>query len=319
MNDDEKLLVDRLVSKSTVAFVFALEVINRPTIHNRAENFAYNICIAWETLLKAQIVRDFGMREIYEKNSKSRTITISKCVDKIFTDYQNPVKKNLDTIIRLRNMATHLVIPEYDGLYTPFFQANVFMYVDHLKKTFGNDITKGISSQFLTIAIDLIALTDIKALNKLDKKTFSEFLYTKKSLVETAGDERAAVQFGVTLKSVKKNEDLTFKFTNDSSIATQFIEKVVDPSNTFIYRSSDLINKINLTVGLNTINSFSFLAIKHVESMEENHDLYYVHKQSGTKTYSEKAYNLIIKNINGIPNYVESCVSTYKEFRTKKK
>ena len=65
MSSNKKILINRMVQKSEEAFIFAIEVINKPTSKHRTENFVFNICNAWELILKAKIVRDLGENKIY--------------------------------------------------------------------------------------------------------------------------------------------------------------------------------------------------------------------------------------------------------------
>lgn len=136
MTEQEEMIINRLISKSKDAFIFAIEIINKPTLKHRSENFVFNICNAWELMLKAQIVKENGEDNIYYKNNKDRTISLQTCIDKIFTDFNNPIKKNLEIIQRLRNKSTHFITPEYDELYISLYQANVIFFVDHIKKVF---------------------------------------------------------------------------------------------------------------------------------------------------------------------------------------
>lgn len=84
----------------------------------------------------------------YYKNNKDRTISLQTCIDKIFTDFNNPIKKNLEIIQRLRNKSTHFITPEYDELYISLYQANVIFFVDHIKKVFDIDLNKELPSNF---------------------------------------------------------------------------------------------------------------------------------------------------------------------------
>lgn len=55
MTEQETLIYDRLVDKSIDAFTFAIEIINKPTLRHRSENFVFNMCNAWELMLKSQL------------------------------------------------------------------------------------------------------------------------------------------------------------------------------------------------------------------------------------------------------------------------
>ena len=280
MTEQETLIYDRLVDKSIDAFTFAIEIINKPTLRHRSENFVFNMCNAWELMLKAQLVKDKGEDAIYYKKNKDRTITLSNCIETIFTDFHNPVKNNLTIIEKLRNKSTHFITPEYDEIYISVFQANVVYYVEHLKKYFSIDLSSKFPSNFLTIAANPKPISDIKVLSKIDKATFNAFLKERKNIMTLEGHDGVGVSFEVRLKSVKKNEDLTFRIDPNADLSAQVIKQVMDPSNSHPYRQKRY---------------------------------YYFHKQSGSKTYSQKAVNLLLKNIKEQPNYIEIAIKEFKK------
>lgn len=75
-------------------------------------------------MLKAKILKDG--KSIYFKDDKNRTISISDTIKKIYTDKNQPLRLNLEKIIELRDTSTHFITEDYETIYAPFFQANVF-------------------------------------------------------------------------------------------------------------------------------------------------------------------------------------------------
>lgn len=313
MTEQEEMIINRLISKSKDAFIFAIEIINKPTLKHRSENFVFNICNAWELMLKAQIVKENGEDNIYYKNNKDRTISLQTCIDKIFTDFNNPIKKNLEIIQRLRNKSTHFITPEYDELYISLYQANVIFFVDHIKKVFDIDLNRELPSNFLTVAANPKSLSDIRIIDKIDQNTFTQFLKERKNLASLEESDGVAVSFEVHMKNVKKNPDYTFKIDPNAELSTQVIKKVMDPSNSHPYRQTDIIKAVNEKLGEGTINQYSFRAIRYYEQLENSIEFYYYHQQSKSKTYSQKALDLILKNIKGVPNYIEIAINEFKK------
>lgn len=122
----DKKLINNLLEKSQEAFLMAIEIYNKPTISYRLEGFAFFICNAWELLLKAKMIQNG--ESIYFSDKPNRTISLNNCVAHIFTNDKDPIRKNLDIIIGLRNTSTHFIIKEMDTIYLPFMQANVLNY-----------------------------------------------------------------------------------------------------------------------------------------------------------------------------------------------
>ena len=50
--------INKLIEKSTEAFIMGLEIYNKPTIKYRVEGFSFFICNAWELMLKAKLLKE---------------------------------------------------------------------------------------------------------------------------------------------------------------------------------------------------------------------------------------------------------------------
>lgn len=112
MDDEKQKILSKMLEKSQESFLLAIEIYNKPTIQHRLEGFAFFICNAWELLLKAYIINKEDISKIYYKDKPDRTISISDCIKKVFTNEKDPIRKNLEIIVDLRNTSTHFVIKE---------------------------------------------------------------------------------------------------------------------------------------------------------------------------------------------------------------
>lgn len=123
-------LYEKLLEKSKEAFVMAVEIYNKPTIKYRVEGFSFFICNAWELMLKAYMIKYMGENSIYYTDNPSRTLSLESCIKKILTNNKDPLRKNLEKIIELRNISTHFITEEYEMVYIPLFQACVFNFIE---------------------------------------------------------------------------------------------------------------------------------------------------------------------------------------------
>lgn len=125
-------LARALLRKSRDNMLLALELYNRPSLENRLDGFALLFCIAWEQILKAELIEEDGEESIYRKNIKQgkikETISLSECLERIFSP-NDKRRKNLERIIFFRNTATHLLMPEVQAVVSRLFQAGVLNYV----------------------------------------------------------------------------------------------------------------------------------------------------------------------------------------------
>lgn len=313
MASNKKILINRLLEKSGDAFTFAISVMNNPTMKYRSENFCFNIINAWELSLKAKIIRDFGEDKIYLDKKKERTINIKKCIEMVFTDFQNPTKRNIEIIERIRNRETHFITPEYDDLFVSVYQANIVYYSEFMKKEFDININDRFPSNFLTIASNPKSLDDVRFIERVDPSTFNMFMKEKAYMKKMSSIDGLAVTFEVRMKNVKKNADLTYRIDPNAEMTAQVIEKIQDPNNTHPYRQKDVIRIVNAKVGYEALNQYSFKCIKIYEKITDDTIEYvYYHKQSNSKCYSQKFVNLILKNISEMPNYITIVTETYK-------
>lgn len=85
MNKSENLYF-KLLDKSKEAFALAIEIYIKPTIKYIVEGFAFFICNAWELMLKAYLIKTNGMQSIYYSNKPDRTISLTECIKRIFTN-----------------------------------------------------------------------------------------------------------------------------------------------------------------------------------------------------------------------------------------
>ena len=97
------MIGEKLLEKSKEAFVMAIEIYNKQTIKYRVEGFSFFICNAWELMLKAYLIREYGEKSIYYKDNQERTITLENCLQKVISNEKAPLRKNLNKIIFLHH------------------------------------------------------------------------------------------------------------------------------------------------------------------------------------------------------------------------
>lgn len=72
-------------------------------------------------MLKAYLIKTQGESSIYYSDKESRSISLRDCITKILTNEKDPLRKNLECLVELRNTSTHFILPEYEILYAPLF------------------------------------------------------------------------------------------------------------------------------------------------------------------------------------------------------
>lgn len=139
----------RMLHKSEHAILSALQVINDPTSVYRLESFLFLFINAWELLLKAKVIVDFGEAAIYEGDK--RTITITSAIKKCFSRENDPIAINLNLINDLRNEVAHHVVPITTVNVIYVLQAGIRNYENKLKEWFNSSLSDGLPYGMMSI------------------------------------------------------------------------------------------------------------------------------------------------------------------------
>lgn len=142
-------LTERLYTKAKENFILSLELYNRPSLLNRLEAFAMLHCAAWEQLLKGKLILDKGDGFVFRKDG--RTKGLAECCEATFPQSSNRVRKNIEMVSELRNMGTHLVMPELGIAYSPIFQAGVVNFLKTYKLWVGAELLPSHAVGLLTL------------------------------------------------------------------------------------------------------------------------------------------------------------------------
>lgn len=98
--------------------ISAIEIYNKPNFANREQIFSILMVCAWESLLKAKLIKDAGnkLSVIYIKNGSGRykknrnqenmTVSIDEALKKL--SLPEPLPSNVNALIRIRDAAIHL-------------------------------------------------------------------------------------------------------------------------------------------------------------------------------------------------------------------
>ncbi len=205
----EENLYEQLLAKSQEAFIMAVELYNKPTLKYRVEGFAFFVCNAWELMLKAKLIRDNGEDSIYYKDSETRTISLEKCLKLVFTNEKDPLRKNLEKIIELRNTSTHFITEEYETIYVTLFQACAYNFADKMLTFHNVNITDLIPAHFINLSISQVPLNIEEMRAKYSPAVFARLSKTRDFIKQTSDDisnDRFSISIKQDLKLVKSKD-----------------------------------------------------------------------------------------------------------------
>lgn len=242
-------IIEKLIDKAKEAFVMAIEIYNKPSIKYRVEGFSFFVCNAWELMLKAHIMDKLGKESVYYKDNPERTITLEICIKKVFTNDKDPLRKNLEKIIELRNTSTHFVTEEYEMVYIPLFQANVFNFITKMQEFHNVDMTEIIPQNFVTLTVSYhtFDIDEIKV--KYPKEIADKLIAVNNELYPIISENNSnfaiRVEHNYYLTKNKNEASVAVRLDNSASQGIKILEKTKDPNNTHKYTCKKCCTEIN--------------------------------------------------------------------------
>lgn len=309
-------LKENLIEKSIEAFVLSLEVYNKPTIKYRVEGFSFFIVNAWELMLKAELIK--RGKSVYYKDKPDRTLSINDTIKTIYSDNKTRVRLNLEKIIELRNISTHFITQEYEIKYIPLFQACVINYINEINRFHSVDITKYISSNFLTLVTSYEEVSNNDVIIKYPPEIAQKFI-REANEIDILIDEIKSEKFAINVKQnfyiTKRKDEADFIVTisNNDDKKVKIIKDTKNPNDTHKLSYNDIMRKVNdkikkdnLKIGYkNDFNSHVFNLFINFYDIKNNEIYSFAHIIGNRKhyTYSQNLYEFIINEIkksNGI-------------------
>ena len=305
-------LKDKLLEKSKEAFLLDIEIYNKPTIKYRVEGFSFFICNAWELMLKSHILKFLGENEIYYKDKPERTISLSDCIKKVFTNNKDPLRLNLEKIIELRDTSTHFITEEYEMLYIPLFQACVFNYVEKMKKFHDFDMSTIIAQNFLTLTVSMHSFNETEIRAKYPEQIASKIINTNSKLiplVENNNDGFAIKieHFHYVTKDKDKATELVY-IDNDAENGIKIIKELKNPNLTHKYTMKKLNKEVNSRLqklGITNINfnQYHFQLFCNYYDLKNNEKFCFINNigEIPIYSYSIQAIEFIVEEIKKDP------------------
>lgn len=138
----------RILDASKDEALLAVHLYNQPRQARRVEDFFVHIHMAWLLLLHARFERD-GVDYYYRKNAAGhfvrvdgdpKTWELARCVEERWPDPDEPVRKNLELTISLRNKIEHRFAPHTDAIEAAmagYAQASLLNFESEITANFG--------------------------------------------------------------------------------------------------------------------------------------------------------------------------------------
>lgn len=269
-----------LLYKATDVARQAISVFNDPRSNFRTGNFTVLMTIAWTALLHSHFEKQ--KIKYYHKQPNGRYIKIDgenkawelgESVKHIFPE-NDPVRKNIELFIRLRNKLEHRNLPGIDPELTGECQALVLNFENWLIENYGDKFSL-IDIMFVPIQLTSArrALTktkteqgviqfikDYRSILAPEVMNSQKFSF-KAFLVPKIGNHRSSSD--IAIEFVKYDENNPEEMAKYEKAIVAIKEKHVPVANTDLYKPSDVIKELNKKGVNKTMNWHTAMWQKH--------------------------------------------------------
>lgn len=171
--------VERLIIKAREAAILALDIYNRPATIFRTEGFTVMMIIGWTSLFHA-IFETRNIDYFYHNSDGSYILIdgdqkaweLSKCLSEFYKASQNPIRKNLEFFIGLRNKIEHRYVPAIDPHVAGECQALLLNFDELLVGQFGEFFAL---REYLTVPLQTSTLRSINQVHVMRKFQGSQY------------------------------------------------------------------------------------------------------------------------------------------------
>lgn len=206
--------VKQMLSKATESALLAVEVYNKPATRFKSGGYIVLMCIAWTALFHAIFMRK-KIKPIYRDRSGCRFKRVngelsywelSTCVSKYYPGANNPIRKNIEFFIPLRNKIEHKFTPELDIKIFGECESLLLNFDKVLEKEFGEEFRL---RETLSFALQLFPTAD--ALSKAaevskDSEAIMKYINDYRESISTEIAESGLYSFKAFLIQVANHE-----------------------------------------------------------------------------------------------------------------
>lgn len=205
--------VKQMLNKARESALLAVEVYNKPATKFKSGGYVVLMSIAWTALFHAIFFKR-KIKPIYkEKNKRYKRVKgdlqyweLETCVNKYFSDINNPIRKNIEFFIPLRNKIEHKFMPELDINIFGECQSLLLNFDSVLKKEFGEEYRL---RESLTFALQLFPTSDAIAKSietSKDTKAVMKYISEYRSNISTDILESGEYSFKAFLVQVANHD-----------------------------------------------------------------------------------------------------------------
>lgn len=261
--------VKTCLNKALDSALLAVEMYNKPAVKFKSGGYIVLMCIAWTSLLHAIFFRNKQKPLYKEKNGRFKKVNgeiqyweLKTCVSHYFAE-NDPIRKNIEFFIPLRNKIEHKFLPELDSNIFAECQSFLLNFDKIVEKEFG---TKYCLRESLSFALQLFPSNKtLSSATKTNKDYTSILSFIEKYRSSIGSDilstgEYAFKAFLIQVANHKSQDALPIQFysydkmTDDEKrtverIAALVKEKHIPVANDDKMKPGDVVKKVQNALG----------------------------------------------------------------------
>jgi hypothetical protein len=263
--------VKSALEKARDSALLAVEVYNKPAVKFKSGGYISLMVIAWTSLFHAiffkRKVKPFYRREsgrFVKVDGDYRYWELDECLRQYFkSDTGNPVRKNLEFFIPLRNKIEHRSMPELDASIFGECQAMLLNFDEMLEREFG---AKYCLRECLSFSLQLFPSSESLAhavKHKPESKPVADFIQQFRSTISpdvTASGKYSFKAFLIQVANHKSEHALPIQFVHYDKLSEEERRQVehlvamvkfkeVPVSNLNLMKASEVVKKVQAGLG----------------------------------------------------------------------
>jgi hypothetical protein len=220
-----------------------------------------------------------------EKGQHPRTLSLRDCVQKIFPNEKDPVRRNLERVCSLRDEATHLIFSQVPKDILALFQSCVLNYHKRLVEWFNISLLNRVSVGMVTIVYDFspdeFDLQSPVLRRRLGRETARYLAKLQEEIRQEFENLGKPAEFSIDidykLALVKKPDIADIVLSSGNSGAPiGVVEVPKDPSKTHPHRQKEVITEVSAVLdGAGPINQYDIQCVIKVYDVRKRPEFYY--------------------------------------------
>lgn len=268
-------------------------------------------------MLKAHIIKESGYQAVHYPDG-GRTLSLSDCLKKVFTNESDPLRTNLEIVIELRNTSTHFVTEEYELFYGPILQECVKRYEEKLRDLHHIEISDRVPENYLALSVRRGDI-DYDAITARYPREVVEKMLSMGSSVLASRPGSTGIGFATELRlTKKKGEGIPVRVEKGAEAGVAILKSLTNPLDKYTYRTKTatlFIGRKLENEGIEILvkgvpkrfNAFHFDVFVKFYEMKSSETFSYNTSPKGESPswlYSQQAVDLILQELRRNPEGV---------------